>query len=264
MLIGVAQIAGSPPVDPLAITLGSLRFYSQGPCQPVAVHCWCHLELRVLLLMPHPCSPAYSPPPCHPAHAGTVTSSQNFSRVTQCNGFTECYLDWTCGGVRDYLYELETAHAEGRATGGANRPFNAVPPVPVVPPVGMRSAVPLGGLGTGTFELRADGTFADWQVENQGPALATNKVQNSKLPLKDDALLAIRVHGNGADTFVAPFRTDPPAGVAPAASSLRYAGAYPFSRLAMVDNKLPVTVRLRCHDGMQPPRPAPFASLESI
>ena len=27
------------------------------------------------------------------------------------------------------------------------------------PPTGMRSAVPLGGLGTGSFEMRADGEF---------------------------------------------------------------------------------------------------------
>lgn len=37
------------------------------------------------------------------------------------------------------------------------------------PPSGMRSAVPLGGLGTGSFELRADGTIHEWTLENQSP-----------------------------------------------------------------------------------------------
>ena len=43
--------------------------------------------------------------------------------------------------------------------------------------MGLRSAVPLGGVGAGTFELRGDGSFADWMIENQGTALAANKVK---------------------------------------------------------------------------------------
>ena len=183
---------------------------------------------------------ALCPSPARAPSAGTVTSGQNFSRLNQCNGFTECHLTWTCGGVRDNLWEV--------THDGTPPPQHAGH---VTPPVGIRSAVPLGGLGTGTFELRADGSFADWQVENQGPALATNQDQNSKLPLKDEALLAIRVEetpiGNSENAnarrepFAAPFRTDPPPGVTPSASSLEYTGAYPFSRLVMVDPELPVT-----------------------
>ena len=37
------------------------------------------------------------------------------------------------------------------------------------PPAGMRSAVPLGGMGTGSFELRADGTFHEWTIEKPVP-----------------------------------------------------------------------------------------------
>ncbi len=146
---------------------------------------------------------------------GQVQASDTFERLTQCNGFAEGYTAWETGNIRDYLYETTTGNA-------------------TVPPIGMRSAVPLGGLGTGTFELRADGSFADWQVENQGPALATNSIQNSKLPLLEGALLGLRV-GDFATTL----RTHPPnnSGL-PAAESLSYSGAYPFARLGLNDSRL--------------------------
>ena len=38
-----------------------------------------------------------------------------------------------------------------------------------VPATGIRSAVPLGGMGTGNFELRGDGTFRQWCIESQSP-----------------------------------------------------------------------------------------------
>ena len=37
------------------------------------------------------------------------------------------------------------------------------------PPLGMRSAVTLGGLGAGTIELRADGSLHDWNIFNNHP-----------------------------------------------------------------------------------------------
>jgi hypothetical protein len=152
---------------------------------------------------------------------GTVRSTDSFSRLTQCNGFTECYTTWECGAVRDNLYNT-TIEAK-----------------PTPPAIGMRSAVPLGGLGTGTFELRADGSFADWQVENQGPALATDKAQNSKLPTLDGALLGLRL----GDSFVTTLQTHPVAATGepalPAAEALSYSGSYPFSRHTLNDSRMP-------------------------
>jgi hypothetical protein len=152
-------------------------------------------------------------------NGGEVRFTDKFERLTQCNGFTECYTSWECNLVKDYLYDTT---AGGRQS-------------PTVPAVGMRSAMPLGGLGTGTFELRADGSFADWQVENQGPALATDAVQNSKLPLLEGALLGVKVGHMPATTL----RTHPPPGL-PAAEALSYSGAYPFARLGLNDSRLPV------------------------
>jgi hypothetical protein len=164
---------------------------------------------------------------------GTVRSTDNFTRLTQCNGFAECYTTWECGAIRDYLYDT-TAQSS-----------------PKPPPVGMRSAVPLGGLGTGTFEVRADGSFADWQIENQGPALATNKLQNSKLPVLQGAFLGLRV----GDGFAATLQTHPTAAAAeadgsgsggggglPAVEELTYSGAFPFSRHILNDSRLPPSV----------------------
>ena len=81
--------------------------------------------------------------------------------------------------------------------------------------------------------MRADGSFADWQVENQGPALAKDKAQNSKLPTVGGALLGLR-----AAEFATPLRTHPPPGL-PAAEALSYSGAYPFARLGLNDTRLP-------------------------
>ena len=59
------------------------------------------------------------------------------------------------------------------------------------PPPGMRSAVPLGGITTGSFELHADGTFHEWTIENQSPG-GSAKLNKGSL---DMALLGVRVCG---------------------------------------------------------------------
>ena len=163
-------------------------------------------------------------------HAGTAEAARNYSRVLQCSGFSECFDAWTCGSPRDYLWDVTAA---GGGTPG--------PSTVAAPPMGLRSAVPLGGLGAGTFELRGDGAFADWTLENQGTALAANSAQSSKLPLKDEALLGLFVASDGAAGSAPPpvaaaLRTTPPAGV-PGVEALTYSGAHPFSRLALNDSR---------------------------
>ena len=61
----------------------------------------------------------------------------------------------------------------------------------ITPPNGMRSAPALGGVSTGSTELRADGSFREWTIFNQGPA------GSGKYGIVDDAWLAVRV-GNQA------------------------------------------------------------------
>ena len=51
-----------------------------------------------------------------------------------------------------------------------------------VPPLGVRSAPPLGGLAAGTVELRADGTLRGWTIENASPAGSSNRVARCRNP----------------------------------------------------------------------------------
>lgn len=89
----------------------------------------------------------------------------------------------------------------------------------------MRSAVPLGGLGTGSFELRADGTFHEWTIENQSPG-GSAKLNKGALNM---AVLGVRVaHGNKSEAAL--LRIHPPNGY-PGVESLSYSGAYPVSKL---------------------------------
>ena len=166
-------------------------------------------------------------------HAGTVRAETNLTRLEQCSSFTECFSVWTCGSPRDYLWDTSRGAQPGAGL--------------AAPPMGLRSAVPLGGIGAGTFELRGDGSFADWTLENQGTALAANAVLNSKLPLKAEALLGLYIAptpasngggggGGGAAPFAAALRTSPPPGV-PGVEALTYSGAHPFARLALNDSR---------------------------
>jgi hypothetical protein len=85
---------------------------------------------------------------------GWVRSTQRFATLDQCNFYAEGTSEFNIVGSAPYLYDVTD-------------PASA----PQVPPLGMRSALPLGGLGTGSVELRADGRFADWLVENGGMSL---------------------------------------------------------------------------------------------
>ena len=166
-------------------------------------------------------------------NSGLITSASNFSRVEQCSSFSECYTSWTCGSPRDYLWDVTAAN------GGQPSPSTVT-----APPMGLRSSIPLGGLGAGTFELRGDGSFADWTLENQGTALAGNAVQNSKIPLKDEAFLGLYVSptDGSSETFAATIKTSSSSSSSspPGVQALTYSGAYPFTRLSVNDSRLPL------------------------
>jgi hypothetical protein len=83
-----------------------------------------------------------------------VTAEHKFAEIEQCNFYTEGDASFNVVGAWPYTYDVTDAAQS-----------------PQVPPLGVRSAVPLGGLGTGSVELRATGRFADYQIENEGPGL---------------------------------------------------------------------------------------------
>ena len=99
----------------------------------------------------------------------------------------------------------------------------------VPPPLGIRSAPPLGGLGAGSVELRADGSFRDWTIFNQGPAGA------GKYGVVDDVFSAVRVGGTARV-----LRTHPPSTLssADAVRAFNFSGSYPLTRLVVDDDAL--------------------------
>ena len=108
-------------------------------------------------------------------------------------------------------------------------------PYTVHPPSGMRSAVPLGGVGAGSVELRGDGSLHEWTIANQSPGGA------AKYGVVDEAVMAVRVapvggggggggEGEQAGVVARLIRTQPPLGL-PGVAGLRYRGSYPVSRL---------------------------------
>jgi hypothetical protein len=128
------------------------------------------------------------------------------------------------------------------------------PPLALAPPpVGMRSAVPLGGVGAGAVELRADGTFHEATIVNQSPAGA------AKFGVLADAWLGVRAGG-----VARVLRTAPPPFAAGAGaggvSSLAYSGAYPAARLAPAAADFPVPVALYAYSKLVPGDPAASAA----
>ena len=105
------------------------------------------------------------------------------------------------------------------------------------PPSGMRSAVPLGGLGAGTVELRADGSLRDWTIFNNSPAGGGPKVQ------LEEAFFAARIKVSGEQEIAQVLRTHPPRFL-PGVERIDYSGAYPVSRLIYTDPSHPVELTL--------------------
>ena len=108
-----------------------------------------------------------------------------------------------------------------------------------VPPLGIRSAPPLGGLAAGSVELRADGTLRSWTLENASPAGST------KTAWLDAAALGVRISGGGGGnaSHARLLRTHPPSGL-PGVQRLAFSGASPFSRLVPSDAALPPALDL--------------------
>eukprot|EP01062_Namystynia_karyoxenos_P020533 TRINITY_DN17768_c0_g1_i1.p1 TRINITY_DN17768_c0_g1~~TRINITY_DN17768_c0_g1_i1.p1 ORF type:complete len:1046 (+),score=334.04 TRINITY_DN17768_c0_g1_i1:92-3139(+) len=137
-----------------------------------------------------------------------------------------------------------------------------------VPPSGMRSAVPLGGLGEGSVELRADGRLADWgTILNNGP-YAADKGWARKIDVDDAAfgVLAVGAKAKAAKLL----RTHPGHDGLPAVDALRYSGAFPAAELAAQDADLAaagVSVTLRAfsefemHSAANSVAPGAFFSL---
>lgn len=128
------------------------------------------------------------------------------------------YLGAYCCWLKSAVPEVQSG-AENSTSGIVDRVHTKHPPA------GMRSAVPLGGITTGSFELHADGTFHEWTIENQSPG-GSAKLNKGAL---DMAVLGVRVSSRSSSE-AALLRTYPPQGF-PGVETLSYSGAYPVSKL---------------------------------
>jgi len=153
-------------------------------------------------------------------NSGVVRRDTRFEYHTRPCYYMEDVDQWTTpwsDGYYSYLYEVRGGEL-------------------VDPPSGMRSSVPLGGLGTGTVELRADGGLRDWNIFNNSPA------GGQKVHL-DDALFMLRTQPERGAARSWTLRTHPPKSL-PAIEQIEYGGAHPVSRLRFADPALPVSVTL--------------------
>ena len=148
--------------------------------------------------------------------------------------FGACVPGQPCCYPKDAAVAPSKSRLPGIVTGTVAQNSPSPPPAPLIPPpTGMRSAVPLGGIGAGSFELRGDGTFTQFTIWNNFPAAAP------KFGAFPHALFGLRVAGE-AHPFprAMALQTSPPAGIA-GVDSLRYSGAYPVSRLSPTDPARP-------------------------
>eukprot|EP01065_Artemidia_motanka_P038717 TRINITY_DN47565_c0_g1_i1.p1 TRINITY_DN47565_c0_g1~~TRINITY_DN47565_c0_g1_i1.p1 ORF type:complete len:985 (+),score=290.16 TRINITY_DN47565_c0_g1_i1:57-3011(+) len=99
----------------------------------------------------------------------------------------------------------------------------------VSPASGMRSAVPLGGIGAGSVELRGDGSLHEWTIHNAGPQGA------AKIQQYLDGFFAMSVNGESRVLLTHPAQaTTGSVLAAEGVGAMQYRGSYPFSRLDVV------------------------------
>lgn len=168
----------------------------------------------------------------NPDEGEAVTSDDVFELISQQTLYQEGYMygggdpvsqgPWNVPHLQ-YLYQRE-------ANGSGYR----------VPPNGMRSAVPLGPVGGGTVELRADGGLRDWRLLNNQPhGFDWGEVEGECKVDVEGATFALwsRPLGDSHAAHAALLRTHPPAAL-PGIQRSRYDGAFPVSRLQLDDELL--------------------------
>jgi non-lysosomal glucosylceramidase len=129
---------------------------------------------------------------------------------------------------------------------------------------GPAAAVPLGGVGTGTVSLAADGALTQWQIHNQinhrGEVPETVfAIRASSIEPPADHRRVLRARPAAAPDPPAPLVTDheraswprTPPGWDPVMAT-DAAVAYPYARVAYADPQLPVRVTLEAHTPFVP------------
>ncbi len=111
----------------------------------------------------------------------------------------------------------------------------------ISPTIGKLSSSPIGGLGTGGFELRADGTFEMIALKHNGPPT------EARLSHVDTMVLGLKVNTSPAKLLrtASPVLQQPYTNLNyqfPTLSQIKYQGAFPVSRLDITDYSFPMSV----------------------
>ena len=155
---------------------------------------------------------------------------------------------------------LGAGRARASATeDGLDAPSQAPEPVAIAPllprarihPATEISGMPLGGIGTGSVEVRSDGYFHEWMIYNLGPwAQSGSRVQLGLPPDPDPAALAffLRTESDGEAPLVRRLGTRGDQNElyslswAKNVEAIEYDAAFPAATLRYVDATLPVMV----------------------
>lgn len=184
------------------------------------------------------------PPTADPSHCNTLCcgymSCIAWSYASSApSDFNDCKRGQPCCYLKSYIPVSSPNPNIISATMNRTYPYNN-------PPSGLRSAVPLGGITTGSIELRGDGTFHEWTVENQSPAGA------AKFGVVDEALLAIRLKNlQTNETNTRLIRTHPNHNFN-GIDTIRYQGSYPVSKLELIDDTLIANIDLYAYSILKP------------
>ena len=159
---------------------------------------------------------------------GLVSNQMHIEAVDTDILFAEGQDSWHTKGTHPYAYITPF-------------PRNNLQPLDIdalsPPPVGIRSAPSLGGLGTGTLELKTDGSLANWQIFNNSPGNGSPKLH------LDEAFFGIRTQQGIQSANAITIRTRPPDEL-PAISSIAGSGGFPVTRLRLSDPSLPLATEL--------------------
>ena len=114
------------------------------------------------------------------------------------------------------------------------------------------SGVPLGGIGAGCVEIRADGSFRQWEIFNNWGGQLTTAF--CSYPPSYDLLNAFAALGVDDKAFV--LETKPVTGGLPGVKAVDYDGKFPFANLKyLLPKDVPVTVSLEAFGSYIPHRP---------
>ncbi len=112
------------------------------------------------------------------------------------------------------------------------------------------SGIPLGGIGTGSVEIRPDGLFHEWQIFNMGAwsPRTPEGVRTEDLVHPEDLVFVLRAATLDGDVQVRYLALRESlhdlytAGWARSVHAIQFEGTFPIARLYYVDDTLPVQV----------------------